>query len=152
MATGALRLVEGDVRVANQVLAVLFPGGLADRHTNARVLDDGLAVNDERRREEVEQARAHGGETVVVGDAGQVDELVAAEARDGVGVACHGAQALGDADEESVTRLVAEGVVHVLEVVEVDQEEGDASAVAACAGRGLRQPVAQERPVGEAGQ
>ena len=85
----------------------------------------------------------------------QQRELVAAEARDGVGAAHAGAQALGRLHEHAVAGLVAEVVVDALEVVEVDEHHGAWLAVAARAlGRGgrdlveqppVRQPVSASR-------
>src|SRR3712207_8465289 len=52
----------------------------------------------------------------------QHDELVAPQARRGVAAAQHAAQVVRDLDEELVPRLVAEGVVHRLEAVEVEED------------------------------
>ena len=53
----------------------------------------------------------------------QDDELVAAEARDQILGAHDPAQPRADLDEHLVADVVAEGVVDVLEVVEVDERE-----------------------------
>ena len=58
-------------------------------------------------------------------------ELVAAEARGDVGGRHAGAQAVGDARSAAVADGVAERVVDGLEVVEVDEQHGDAPARAA---------------------
>ena len=55
-------------------------------------------------------------------------ELVAAEPGDQVLLADGAAQALGDLDQQPVAGLVAEAVVDDLEVVEVEEEDGDALA------------------------
>ncbi len=55
------------------------------------------------------------------------DELVAAEPSDGVGRAQRRLQTLGDGDEQTVAEPVAERVVHHLEVVEIEEQHGDAS-------------------------
>ena len=53
----------------------------------------------------------------------QQSELVAAEARDRVGRAHRLAQPRGDADQQVVAGLVAECVVDLLEVVDVDEQD-----------------------------
>ncbi len=57
-------------------------------------------------------------------------ELVAAEARDGVGAPQTAAEDVGDGRDELVAGAVAERVVDVLEVVEVEREHRAAGAVA----------------------
>ena len=52
-------------------------------------------------------------------------ELVAAEAGDEVGVAHGGLEPLRDLDQQAVAGLVPEAVVDDLEVVEVEEEDGD---------------------------
>ena len=54
----------------------------------------------------------------------QQEELVAAVAADDVAGSGGAAQALGDGGEQLVAGLVAEAVVHELEVVEIDVEDG----------------------------
>ncbi len=78
------------------------------------------------------------------------DELVAAEAGQHVVLAQHRAQPLGHDLEELVADLVAEAVVDRLEVVEVDEQDGDLAHL----GRGqpIVEQVHQVRAVGETGQ
>ena len=52
-------------------------------------------------------------------------ELVATEPRHGVRLAHGLLEALGDLDEERVTARVPEGVVDLLEAVDVEQDEAD---------------------------
>ena len=61
-------------------------------------------------------------------------------------------QALGDLDEEAVAGPVAERVVDDLEVVDVEEQDGDAGSATA---RAVERPVevlAEQRPIGEPGQ
>ena len=59
-------------------------------------------------------------------DAGLDDgELVAAEAGEGIGPAQEVAQAVGDLLDQLIARLMAIGVVDVLEAVKVEKEHGD---------------------------
>ena len=59
---------------------------------------------------------------------------------------------LGDPDEQLVPRRVTEGVVDDLEVVEVEEDDGDGPPVPPVQGQGVLQPVEEQRPVGQAGQ
>jgi hypothetical protein len=54
---------------------------------------------------------------------GEHGELVAAEAGEEVAAAQHLAQAMGDLDQEPVALLMAEGVVDLLDAIEVDQQQ-----------------------------
>jgi hypothetical protein len=65
----------------------------------------------------------------------QDPELVAADAAEHVLRARRAAQAVGDVREQGVPRLVAVGVVDVLEGVEVEQDERQRPGVAARAAR-----------------
>ncbi len=76
----------------------------------------------------------------------QHGELVAAEARDGVGRAHALAQALGDRDQQLVADRVAERVVDGLEVVDVDEQHGDGRIGL---GERLVDAVDEQRAVGQ---
>ena len=65
-------------------------------------------------------------------------ELVAAEARDGVGRARRGADALGRQPDQLIAAEVPEAVVDELEVVEVDHQHADRPAAALQRGAGAR--------------
>lgn len=80
------------------------------------------------------------------------DELVVAEAGDGIDPADHRFQAPGDPLEQVVTELVPEAVVDVLEPVQIDEQDGKRPALAPGAQLGTLEPLAQEGPIGEAGQ
>ena len=56
-------------------------------------------------------------------DAEEYDEFVDAEAHDGVLGSRDMTESLGGGDEDGVAGVVAGGVVHVLEVVEVDEQQ-----------------------------
>ncbi len=79
-------------------------------------------------------------------------ELVAAEARERVALADRRAQPLGDRAQEAVAAGVAEAVVDLLEVVEIEHHHGDPAALAARLAHRLAQAVEQQRAVGQAGQ
>ena len=83
----------------------------------------------------------------------QQPELVAAEAGDRVGRADRFAQACGDADQQVVAGLVAERVVDLLEVVDVDeQDRGERAGVPADALERLLEAVGEQHAVGQAGE
>ena len=79
-------------------------------------------------------------------------ELVAAEARDGVLRAHALLQARGGGAQDAVAGGVAERIVDVLEAVQVEEQHRDAAALPARAHDRARQPLRQQRAVGQAGQ
>ena len=87
-----------------------------------------------------------------VGDRGlHDDEFVAAGPRDGVGLAHETAQAVGDDLQQLVAGGMAEGVVHRLELVEVEMMHRHHLLVLVMAHR-LLEPLVEQRAVGEVGQ
>lgn len=79
-------------------------------------------------------------------------ELVPGQARDGVRRAQARLEPPRHLREHAVSGSLPEAVVHGLEVVEVQAEEGQGPALAPGPGQGMGQPIAQKRPVGEPGQ
>ena len=102
----------------------------------------------ERRHHDVEDPLGHqlrpDGERLTVD---QHDELVAPEPSDGVPLAEDAGQPVGHQEEQLVTRRVAEGVVDVLEVVEIQEEGGHRGVLAPEPQHHLLEPVEDERPV-----
>ena len=85
---------------------------------------DGVAVDDERRLERPLDLPDDGRRAGEVGRRRRQDaELVAAQPRDGVAVAQAVDEPLGDELEQLVAVLVAERVVDLLELVEVQHQE-----------------------------
>ena len=80
----------------------------------------------------------------------QDGELVAAEAGRGVRAADARVEAAGDLDEHLVAGGVPERVVDRLEVVEVEEDDRQAAALAAAAGDRLAHLLGEHRAVGEA--
>ena len=143
-----LRLVHGDVAVADQVLGRGVLGGL-DGDADAGVGPDVEPAQahrlGQRDRDPLGQRDGVGLADLLAHD----DELVAAEPGDQVAGADGGAQPLGDLDEQLVTGGVAERVVDDLEVVQVEEQAGEVSAAGhEPAGDVLR----QQRAVGQLGQ
>ena len=79
-------------------------------------------------------------------------ELVAADARDEVVAAHAGAQARGHRLQQAVADLVAEGVVHLLEVVHVEEQERRGLVVPPGVRHGLARAVGEHGAVGQAGE
>ena len=61
-------------------------------------------------------------------------------------------QSGGNRNQQPVTSLVTERVVHVLELVEIDVQRGADGPVTAAAGQELLDAVHDQRPVGQTGQ
>ena len=144
--------VHRDVGVAQQLLGVgAVPRGQHDADAGLDVEDDAVDV------EGLVQGLAEPlGDGLRLADAvherQQDGELVAAEARDGVAVAQDRLQPRGDLAEQLVAVGVAEGVVDLLEAVQVDEQQGDLAVGPAAAARPCVEPVAQQHPVGQAGE
>ena len=82
----------------------------------------------------------------------QDDELVSAEAGDGVAVGCAGGEPPGDLDQQLVADVVAAGLVEDLEIVEIDEQERPFSPAAPAARQRLLQTVQEQATVGQLGQ
>ena len=143
--------VHRDVGVAQQVVglvALLEAGGDADAGRHLQV----LPVDRERDGERGDEARRDGHRGAELRLVEQQDrELVAAEAGGHVAGADARLDAVGDRGEQPVAGRVPEGVVDVLEVVEVEEQD-DRDPVG---GRVLDRAVdllGEQAAVGEAGQ
>ena len=79
-------------------------------------------------------------------------ELVAPDARHGIGLAHAALQALGHALQQQVAARMAHGVVQHLEVVQVDEHQRPGLAGALALGQGGFQALDQQQPVGQLGQ
>ena len=79
-------------------------------------------------------------------------ELVAADARDKVVAAHAGAQPRGDHLEEPVSDVVPQAVVHLLEVVEIDEQHRHGLVVTPRVRHRLAGALVEHRPVGQPGQ
>jgi hypothetical protein len=82
----------------------------------------------------------------------QHDELVAAQAGHGVGVAHHLLQPAGHGLQQRIAHRVAQAVVDVLEAVQVHEEHGQVAVAPLGARQGLAAAVHQQGAVGQAGQ
>ena len=127
--------------------------GTGALQAEARRRGDLAPVEDERRLERAAHAlgdlpRLVGAREVLEQDG----ELVAAEPRGGVLGAQAGRQSLGGRAQQLVADRVAEAVVDRLEVVEIDEDHRELTAVAPAARERQGQAILEQRPVGEAGE
>ena len=83
---------------------------------------------------------------------GHHHELVAAQARDGVGAADAIAQAPRHFDQQQVADVVAARVVERLEVIQVDEEHGPVAAGAGARRERVLHAILQQTPVGQLGE
>ena len=145
--------VEGDVGVAQQVLgrlAVSDGDPDAGRHGDREGLE---SLDEERRAEHL--ADPLGDRLGPVGQRdplGEDHELVAAQSADRVARPQQADEPAGHGLEEAVARLMAEGVVGILEVVEVDEEGGHRLSVAPGPDQHPIGPVEDQLPVGQSGE
>ncbi len=88
---------------------------------------------------------------VCVGDPVEQDgELIAAQAGDEVTRPDRLIQALRGDSEQFVARPVTEAVVHILEVVEVDEQHRERAVSSFIRGKGRSKPIGERRPIREA--
>ncbi len=125
---------------------------LGDRDAEAAAQRELLVAGDDRQRERVEDALGGVGGLLAVGDVlEQHRELVAAEARGGVGPADALVEAPRDLLQHLVARGVAEAVVDRLEVVEVEEDHREAALLAPAAGERVADALREQGAVGQAG-
>ena len=147
-----LGVIHGGVGVLHQALdrcPVLRVKGDADGEGGAQL----LAVDVEGLAQAIKDF--FGGPCCVVGrvHAGEDDqEFIPPLPADGVRLADAAGQAQCNSLQELVAHHVAEGVVDGLETVEVEEQQGDALAVAGGAGEGLFETIVEQGAVGQAGQ
>ena len=79
-------------------------------------------------------------------------ELVAAQARQGVFLAHLATQPLRHLLQELIAHGVAKGVVEVLEVVQIDEQQGAFLVAALVARQSLLQALLQQAAIGQAGE
>ena len=147
-----LGVVQGDVGVA-QELALRLSGD-ADRDPAARRQKDLLAVEQDR---VLQRGRDPGRSTSRAVAASGVSSRSSANSsppsRAAVSPArMHAVQAPGDLHEHLVAGHVAERVVDVLEVVEIEQQDGARPAVPLAARLGVGDAVREKRAVGQVRQ
>jgi hypothetical protein len=148
---GLLGHVHGNVGVLEQLGGVAAVLGV-DRDPDAGIQVEGHPADAEglvERRTELVGDRTG----PVSGCARQQDrELVPAQPGNRVGSSEGPAQPLADLDEQLVAMVVAEGVVDVLEPVQVQQQQRRGAQVAVGGPDGLAHAVGEQLPVGQPGK
>ncbi|MNM59370.1 hypothetical protein D3C81_706210 [compost metagenome] len=152
VAAVALGLVQRHVGVAQQLLglvAVIRRNGNADAHPHRELVPLDL----ERRADRVDQALRSVACGLPALQAGQHHgKLVAAQAGQGVVFAQLAAQALAQRAQQFVAKGVAQRIVDVLEVVQVQAQGGGQLGVLAVTHQRLAQAFVEQGAVGQPGQ
>ena len=153
--------VHGDVRVAKQILHLSMVCA-RERNTDARGHDVFLALEGEGAEQRLLDSLRHPHRVALRSEVlAENDELVPAEAsegelvaetRDRVGRSQGGLQSGRDVSEERVPGAVAEGVVYVLEPVEVQEQQGGEGSVALGARQRKLETVAKQGSIRQPGQ
>jgi hypothetical protein len=129
--------------------AVLGPAG----HPGPRLEQDAQAVDLDLLRQPAQQMVGDARRRTDVGQPrGDHHEGVTHQPPDDVALPGRGDQALGEFDEQPVAGRGTQGVVDLLEVVDVDQHDGDRGMRRIGRGDRAGQAVVQQPPVGQAGQ
>jgi hypothetical protein len=147
-----LGLVERRVGVAQQLrgLPVVWPGqDDPDARRGGGLVAAQLDGGGERRQDPLGGGHRLG---PVADPVEQHRELVASDPGDGVDGPDATPEAIGDGDEEAVSRRVAEGVVDEFEPVEIEEEHGDCPPFRPEPDEGRGQPLGEELAVWQAGQ
>ncbi len=145
---GAVHRRVGVARQDLVVVAVRRIAGDADRHRHAQL----VALHHARLGQALQQLAGHQLGAGGVGAGQQHGELVAAEAGHGVDLAQAALQAARDLAEQRVAHAVAEGVVDVLELVQIHEHQRERPMVAARHARQLADAVGEQAAVGQVGE
>ena len=130
-------------------LAVVRVEGDADARGHA----DLVAGSEHRPDQSVEDLGGDHGGVLGLGDiVEQEHELVAAQPGDRVRLAALALQPAGHLDEQGVADIVAEGVVDSLEAVQIEEKDRHPAAPPLGLDHRLSEPVAEQQPVGQAGE
>ena len=150
VAAEVLRAVHRDVGVLQELFRIVGVVGI-HRDADRRRHVDVVLLDLERLRDRVEQLLRDAAEhRRIVEILDDHHELVAAQAREQIGLAQRAGQRRGHPLQELVADAMAERVVDVLEAVEVDEQHADAMAAALGLRDRLRQALVQQQPVGQA--
>jgi hypothetical protein len=95
---------------------------------------------------------AQGADIVGCDDFGEYHELVTTDAGYRIGLAQTAQQAPADLDQQQVAGGVAVAVIDQLEVIQVDEQQGEAALLTMGLGDGLVDAVLQQEAIGQTGQ
>jgi len=152
-ASRVLRLKHGDVRVAQDRLCGVGSRPVYDDDSRAGADREVAAGNQDRLADGLPQLLREGRRLVHgAGTLGDDEEPVTADAADDVAGAYGALKAAGDDTQNAVADTVAERVVDHLEMVEVEEDDGQQGIRALRRLEKLADPVDDDRPAREAGQ
>ncbi len=146
-----LRLVHGGIGVAHEQVRVAAVVG-AERYPHAGAHERFVAVEDKGPAEGGQDLPGNGF-GVLAGLYIRKDdgELVTAQTGHRILLAHAGRDALGTLFQQLIAERVPHGVVDLLEMVQVDEQDTDRAGIPPGAGDRAIEPVERERPVGEIG-
>jgi hypothetical protein len=144
---GLFGAVHGHVGVLEQFRGVVAVLGI-DRDPDAGVQVEGDPVDAEGLLQRHAQLVGHRAGSLGSGARQQDGELVPAEPGDGVGFPQRPCEPLADLDEEQIAMMVAEGVVDLLEPVQVQQQQYRRAELPVGVPDGLADAVGEQLPVG----
>src|SRR5207247_8788650 len=121
-------------------------------HSDARVDEQLLAALEERALEGREETLGDLEGAAARARLDQHRELIATHPGNRVADADRVPEPIGHGDEDLVALTVTEAVVDRLEVVEVEEEDGESLSRATHPGQRVLQPIGEEGPVREAGE
>ena len=152
VSTGALGVVHGRIRMLEElihVVAIARVEGDADARRDGQLLTVNIKGADQAGDQ---LAGNHGGILCVVELGQEDDELVAPQSRQDIFLPQACAQASGCGRQQAVADRMAQGVVDLLEIVQVEEENARLQVVAAGDGERLIRAVDPQTPVGQAGK
>ncbi len=151
-AAPVLGAIHGGVRVAQQLFGALFAAA-AQSNADAGRRDIFVASQGEGRLQRFDDALGDARGLAGSGDVlDQHHELVAAQTRGCVFGPQTGAQSLSDFDQQLIAGFVAQAIVDVFEMIEIEKQNRARTFAALCAGDGAAQSLHQQRAVGQLGQ
>ena len=150
VAPGRLRVIHRSVGILHEDFHALAVGG-EDGDADARGRVQSMSFDLVGPRQRLENLACHALGRQRVGPGEHDDEFVTAETGDDVAVAHAAAQPRRNLQQECVADVVTEGVVDVLEPIEIEEHHGHRTTVALASRRGQRliEASLQVRAVGE---
>ena len=146
-----LDAVHGVIGIFDELSHVLPVSGI-HRHTDAAGDDEAHVITLKRLRQHFQNALTDDFTRVHIGLVQDDHKLVTAQAGHGVIGAQAFFDAVGHLHQHHVAKTVAQGVIDVLEAVQVNEHDRKAMVVALRHGNGLLDPLTQHHPVGQASQ
>ena len=147
----AFRDLDCDLRPPQQRVGIIAITRVG-REPDADARLEQLVVNAQGLREGLVRRAPETSGGGLVRDRGEDRELVAGDARDDRRVANGVAQAWRDRSQHGVPQARADGVVEILEVIDVEIQHDQSATGRACARELVSEEVAEQRSVGQLGE